>query len=190
MQQPSQPHEPTGFDNDTEYRAIEQALLETPRGRWFLAEHGRRARRLDSAALDEAVQRLNTSLRQPPALLGALQREIEQLRVVLAEAGQTMLAKPAAAPGDVQIATPQAILKASEELHELAWSLQANDVNPEGCESIARNASRIYALSQAQAVEGARARQFSDALDQAAKRLNALLETIGHEMLVDGAQAA
>jgi hypothetical protein len=45
MQQPSQPHAPTGFDNDTEYRAIEQALLETPRGRWFLAEHGRRARR-------------------------------------------------------------------------------------------------------------------------------------------------
>jgi hypothetical protein len=137
------------------------------------------------------VQRLNTSLRQPPALLGALQREIEQLRLVLAEAGKTMLAKPAPSPGgDAQLATPQAIIKASEELHELAWSLQANDVNPEGCESIARNASRIYALSQAQAVEGARARQFSDALDQAAKRLSALLETIGHEMLVDGAQTA
>ena len=34
---------------ETEYRAIEAALLESARGRWFLAEHSRRARRIGAA---------------------------------------------------------------------------------------------------------------------------------------------
>ena len=33
----SQTAEQLGFDPDTEYRAIEAALLETARGRWFLS---------------------------------------------------------------------------------------------------------------------------------------------------------
>ncbi|MGQ0671712.1 MAG: hypothetical protein ACT4N2_02365 [Hyphomicrobium sp.] len=185
MPQPMQPHEQTGFDADAEYRAIEAALLETPRGRWFLAEHGRRARRLDSAALDEAVQRLNSSLRQPPALLGALQREILALKDTLAESRLDVLARTGAT-GDAEPSTPQAILKAAEDLHEMAWSLQANDIDPQGCETIARNASRIYALSQVQAAEGARALKYADSLEVATNRLNALLETIGHEMQADG----
>ena len=52
-------------ETDDEYRAIEAALLESARGRWFLAEHGRRARRFDSALLDDAIGRLQSSLRQP-----------------------------------------------------------------------------------------------------------------------------
>ena len=32
---------PGGADIETEYRSIEAALLESARGRWFLAEHGR-----------------------------------------------------------------------------------------------------------------------------------------------------
>ena len=65
----------TSDDSETEYRTIESALLESARGRWFLAEHGRRARRLDSALLEDAIGRLQTSLRQPPALLGQLQAD-------------------------------------------------------------------------------------------------------------------
>ena len=186
MAQPIQPKE-QGFDVDTEYRAIEAALLETPRGRWFLSEHGRRARRLDSAVLEDAVERLNSSLRQPPALLGALQREVEALQVTLSEARTSLLAKAAKPDGDN---TPQSILKAAEDLHELAWALQANDVNPEGCETIARNASRIYAMSHAQAAEGTRARQFAEILEATANRLSALLEIIGHEMQPDDQKRA
>lgn len=190
MTLPSQTKDSSGFDADAEYRIIESALLETQRGRWFLAEHGRRARRLDTAALDEAMQRLNSSLRQPPALLGALQREIEELQRGLSEAKETLLAKSGsiaavAASAEPSLSTPQSILKAAEDLHELAWSLQATDVDPEGCEAIARNASRIYALSQLQAVEGNRARHFAEAIEIAANRLSALLETIGHELQID-----
>jgi hypothetical protein len=193
MTLPSQTWDSKGFDADAEYRIIESALLETQRGRWFLAEHGRRARRLDTAALDEAMQRLNSSLRQPPALLGALQREIEELKSGLDEARETLLSKSGGATAvssEPAFSTPQSILKAAEDLHELAWSLQATDVDPEGCEAIARNASRIYALSQLQAAEGTRARQFADAIETAANRLSGLLETITHEMQIDDGSAA
>ena len=76
-----QPYSPAiAVDTETEYRAIEATLLETVRGRWFLAEHGRRARRLDSALLEDAIRRLQASLREPPALLGQLKGEIEAVR--------------------------------------------------------------------------------------------------------------
>ena len=65
------------------------------RGRWFLAEHGRRARRLDSALLEDAIGRLQTSLRQPPALLGQLRAEIETLKAISPRRAPRLLAKPA-----------------------------------------------------------------------------------------------
>ena len=142
----------TSDDSETEYRTIESALLESARGRWFLAEHGRRARRLDSALLEDAIGRLQTSLRQPPALLGQLQAEIETLKAHIAETRASLLAKPA--NGDGGDTPPQhEILKAAEDIHDIAWSLQANPFDPKGCEEIARNASRLYVLSQSQAIE-------------------------------------
>lgn len=186
MQQPNETSDAAAFDVEAEYRAIEAALLNSPRGRWFLAEHGRRARRLDSAALDDAVQRLNSCLRQPPALLGALKREIEALQTVLSQSRQALLAKVTPTPGDTDgPPTPQAILRAAEDLHERVWSLQADEVDPDRCQSIAREAARIYALSQMQAAEGARTRQYSEALEAAGARLAAILDIIAHELQSD-----
>lgn len=176
-------------DSETEYRAIEAALLESARGRWFLAEHGRRARRLDSALLEDAIGRLQTSLRQPPALLGQLKTEIEILHAHLAETRATLMAKIAPKTGS-EPAAPHAILKAAEEIHDIAWSLQANPFDPKGCEEIARNAGRLYVLSQSQAIESDRTLKTAEAIDAAAGRLEAMLETVIHELQIDPAQNA
>ena len=176
-------------DTDGEYRAIESALLESARGRWFLAEHGRRARRLDSALLEDAISRLQTSLRQPPALLGQLQAEIENLKSYLAEARTMLLARPSAVSDTGNAMHSQAILKAAEDIHDIAWSLQANPFDPKGCEEIARNAGKLYALSQSQAIESERALVMTAALDTAAARLEAMLQTVAHELHVDHAAA-
>ncbi|MEQ1669552.1 MAG: hypothetical protein ABL893_01710 [Hyphomicrobium sp.] len=175
-------------DSETEYRAIEAALLESARGRWFLAEHGRRARRLDSALLEDAIGRLQSSLRQPPALLGQLRSEIEDLKIHLSETRATMLAK-ASAVGSSEGQQPQQILKAAEDIHDIAWSLQANPFDPKGCEEIARNAGRLYVLSQSQAIESERTLKTAQAIDSAAARLDALLETVIHELQIDSAAA-
>jgi multidrug resistance efflux pump len=178
----------TSDDSETEYRAIEAALLESARGRWFLAEHGRRARRLDSALLDDAISRLQTSLRQPPALLGQLKAEIETLKAHLAETRASLLAK-AAPSGSGEQAPTHGILKAAEEIHDIAWSLQANPFDPKGCEEIAKNAGRLYVLSQSQAIESERTLKTANAIDAAAHRLEAMLETVIHELQIDHANA-
>lgn len=178
----------TSDDSETEYRAIEAALLESARGRWFLAEHGRRARRLDSALLEDAIGRLQTSIRQPPALLGQLRTEIEDLKIHLSETRAALLAK-ATAHGSTEDQQPHQILKAAEDIHDIAWALQANPFDPKGCEEIARNAGRLYVLSQSQAIESERTLKTAQAIDGAAARLDALLETVIHELQIDTAAA-
>lgn len=173
------------LDPEVEYRAIEATLLESGRGRWFLAEHGRRARRLDSALLDEAIVRLKAALREPPALLGQLRTEIEELKQHLSEAKATLMARPKAPAAG---AATHEILKAAEEIHEIAWSLQASPFDPKGCAEVARHASHLYALSQAQAIESERIVAAGAALDAGVSKLEAVLETIANELEVDPAR--
>lgn len=174
------------IDVEQEYRAIEAALLNNPRGRWFLAEHGRRARRLDNLMLEEAIGRLQNSIRQPPALLGQLQNEMEELSHFLRETRTELLSKPAKLSTEAPPDTPaDGILRAAEDLHELAWTLQSNEINAGACEKIARQASSIYALSVRQALESERTQKLAIALDAACARLNAVLETISHELEID-----
>lgn len=184
------------FDTEQEYRAIEATLLETARGRWFLTEHSRRARRLDNAVLEDALTRLQGSLLQPPPLLRKLRQDVEDLAEALTEARATLTQPPAARashgatrPGGssaTATATPvQEILKAAETMHELAWSLQANDTDAKACEGIARQASQIYAMSRRQALESERVVDLSRALEGIGARVTAILDTIAAELAVD-----
>lgn len=175
---------------DEEYRAIEGALLESPRGRWFLAEHGRRSRRVDAQMLDEVIAKLQASLREPPALLSVLRADVERLRGFVADqrhdiaaSAATLLQQaPNGHPLDATAHHAANMLTAAEDLHALVWSVRDQVPNADFCEAIARQASRIYAMSHAQAVESARALQFTAALDETYQRLSALLETILLEM--------
>lgn len=187
------------FDVEQEYRAIEATLLESTTGRWFLAEHGRRSRRLDSRMLEDAIGKLQSSLRQPPALLGQLQSEIGDLRLFLAQTREELMSRrgdpakvadtpPSAAepPGKSAPATATAaILRAAEDMHELVWGLQAKEVDPIACEAIAKHASIIYAMSMQQAKNSERVLALAAALDEAGGRLAAVLETIAHELQTD-----
>jgi hypothetical protein len=52
--------------NDTDYERIESAVMESPRGRWFLAEYSRR-RGLDTVTeLMDAVRRIEAAIREHP----------------------------------------------------------------------------------------------------------------------------
>jgi hypothetical protein len=166
-------------DSENEYRAIEATLLETARGRWFLAEHGRRARRLDGALLEDAIRRLRSALHEPPGLLDRLKRELEAVKAELAETRAGLMARPAVDEGTLP---SHAILKTAEDIHEVAWSLQANPFDPAGCERIARNAGKLYAMSQSQAAQSQRALQAAGALDGVAAKLEAIVEGIMHEL--------
>lgn len=186
-------------DAELEYRAIEQTLLETARGRWFLAEHGRRARRLDSAMLEDAIGRLSSTLKQPPPVLGLMRIELESLNGRIADARSEVLARrptktasaaPAeggAEPGAGSGATSvERMLQMAEDIHEMTWTLQNEDLDPSSYEAIARHASRLYAMSRQQAVESDRAMKFAETLDDASQRLAMLIDTLLHELQTYG----
>lgn len=183
----SQPVRKRPVNPETEYRAIEAALLESPRGRWFLSEHSRRVRRIDTLTLQDAITKLQSSMREPPALLGQLQHEIESLQGLLKQTRSALVAKPVdpegTAPGTVS--GPNGIIAAAEGIHELAWSLHKQEIDVPTCEQIARQASAIYAMSVRHAAESERVQQLTNALDGALARLDGLLETIGHEGQLD-----
>ncbi len=184
----------TMTEAELEYRAIEQTLLETARGRWFLAEHGRRARRLDMSLLEDAIGRLSTSIKQPPAVLGLMRLELEKLSGFIAETRVELTVKkpkPTAAAAEGEAATLAAteaaspvmrMLQMAESIHELTWTLHEDELDPKSCEAIARHASMLYAVSRQQAMESERALKFADALDDATNRLSILLDTLLHEL--------
>ncbi len=192
------------FDAREEYRTIEATLLESTRGRWFLAEHGRRARRLDSALLEDAIGKLQKSIRQPPALLGQLQTEVEAIRATIISSREELTQRAAQAASaeqssvktsaDGATATSPAandaeplnkMLQAAEDIHEQTWNLQAKDLNPDACEAIARQASSLYALSMHQAAHSSRILKLIDALDETSARVEGVLQTITHELQID-----
>lgn len=169
-------------DAEREYRAIEQTLLQNARGRWFLAEHGRRARRLDSVSLEDALSRLQSSLREPPALLGQLKSELEGLQGLLsATRAQAQLRAGAQDPGGGAPGTAQAILAAAEDLHEMAWALQSAPPGDEGAEQLARQVARLYAITMQHSQDSQRIRRLLAAIEDAGQRVAAVLETIRHE---------
>ncbi|MFM9940323.1 MAG: hypothetical protein ACKVP7_12610 [Hyphomicrobiaceae bacterium] len=168
------------LDVETEYRAIEAALLETARGRWFLAEHSRRSRRIESLELESALTQLKASLRDPPALLGRLHAELEGISGLLDEARAAALSRSST---DDKLASaephaPTKLLQAAEHLHEQAWALQANEVDAEICERIGRQTAAIFALSVRQAQESQRSKRQAEALDAISDRVAAVLRTI------------
>lgn len=172
---------PAAEDAEQEYRAIEQTLLQNARGRWFLSEHGRRARRLDTETLEHALQQLQSSLREPPALLGQLRTELESLQSLLGASRDQARAKAGAVQSGGGAPAAHGILKAAEDIHELAWNMQAEPPSGESAERIARHVAGLYALTLQQAYESDRIKKLLGAIDEAAQRVDAVLATISHE---------
>lgn len=166
---------------DAEYRAIERTLLETARGRWFLAEHSRRSRRIETVELEAALARLKSSLREPPALLGRLRSELGAIEAMLGDTRAELHARSRQEPSSGEVRPVLGLLDAAERLHELVWSLQAREVDPATCEAIGRQAAAIFALTARQAQDSQRIVTLASALDAIRCRLAAVARSIAHE---------
>lgn len=75
----SESSEPIAAEAD--YEALTDALMQTRRGRWFLAEHARRCRETDHAEFRAALARIEQTLAEPraPADLAEIQEKLEVL---------------------------------------------------------------------------------------------------------------
>ena len=94
---------------------IEQAVMETARGRWFLLEYARRQRAAETQRLADLVDRLEAMARHPaPAT--------------------TELAAPAADGANAALA---------ERLSDLAWRLREDGAHPALCAELDREIERL-----------------------------------------------
>ncbi|MFV0281714.1 MAG: hypothetical protein ACK5JM_13265 [Rhodoblastus sp.] len=116
-----------------DYAMIEQAVMETARGRWFLLEYARRQRAAETQRLSEVVDRLEAMLAGNPS---APARE----PYVLQDGCQTI-------QDGCQTTQNDAALLA-ERLSDLAWRLREDGAHPDLCAELERE---VAALRPAQA---------------------------------------
>jgi hypothetical protein len=95
--------------NTEDYEAIEAAVMETPRGRWFLAEFLRRHQSQETVRLMEAVARLERALERDAALL-------PRVRAILV----SMAAELGHAADEPPAALPEIVAAMAEEAQHLA----------------------------------------------------------------------
>lgn len=160
----------TPFDQD--FDAIQAAVLETARGRWFLAEFARRNRVAETDKLLGAIQRLERTGEEdtgpvtpppaprpaaapPSALLADLKSLLESVAathaavqaVEPAELGE--LVAPDAKGFDRVVDSPDdahaTLLAAAEQIQETVWMLREQGAAPRLCDELDRRATQVFA---------------------------------------------
>jgi chemotaxis regulatin CheY-phosphate phosphatase CheZ len=181
---------------EADYEAIEAAVMETHRGRWFLAEYARRNRTADTTMLLEAIARLENAV--------ARERETERmdrLRFDLVEMARAITStkreiasiRPSeGAPSDLVVAsealdgivatTERAtsdILEAAEHVQEAAWTLREDGAREDLCDELDRRATDIYTSCSFQDLTAQRTKRIIETLRFLEGRINAMIDVWG-----------
>ncbi len=137
--------------SETDYDAIAAAVMETARGRWFMAEFARRNRRADTDQVLAAIGRLQRSLdvpaqaaapssgpnlREAIALIMDLRTDLERISGVTNGPSSGLAARIETAAGH--------ILGATESIQEAAWSLREAGADEALCDALDRRSTEIY----------------------------------------------
>jgi chemotaxis regulatin CheY-phosphate phosphatase CheZ len=177
----------------SDYDAIEQAVMETARGRWFLREFAARNRNADTTVLLNAIAKLETAVTGERA-----SEQIEHVRFDLMEMAKSItrlkseidattqggqevshFGEATSALDDIVRTTERAtsgILESAEAIQEVAWSLRENQVDEQVCERIDKLATDIYTACAFQDLTAQRTQKVVRTLRFLEGRINALMD--------------
>ena len=189
--------------SEADYEAIEAAVMETARGRWFLAEYARRNRNADTTMLLKALDRIEAVIRGERSV-----EPVERIRFDLVEMSKAIARtkteiaamKPEADHhgkfgeateelDSVVQATEAAtsdILECAERIQEIAWTLREQGQDAEVCDLLDAKATEVYTACSFQDLTGQRTRKVIAVLRYLEGRINAMIEIWG----LDGTLAA
>lgn len=136
---------------------MQAALSETERGRWFLSEHARRHRGLDTQVLLDAIGRIEAAVAGRPAVaapappggdISDIARAVTRIRDALTgpEDGEG----PRDSLPRLSEAATSDVLDATERIQEAAWTLRERGADPATCDLLDQRASDIYAACAVQ----------------------------------------
>lgn len=180
--------------SESDYEAIEAAVKETARGRWFLEEFAQRNRNADTRLVLEAIQRLQRTVlgAEPapaapaqPAIraeeLGEIERTAERTRAALAEIDSARRRD-----GDLgnelgQIVAVQAqaiseILSDADRIGEIAATMRAQGIAAHVCDQLDGLAMHINTACAFQDLTGQRTQKVVAALRLLEARVHALVK--------------
>jgi len=182
--------------SEADYDLIEAAVMETGRGRWFLAEYARRNRHSDTMTLLRAIDRLGAAIRGEPSA-----QAVDRIRLDLFEMAKAIArtkAEIAAIKPDVEdsgkfgevtaeldsiVQTTETatsdILAAAEQVQEIAWTLREQGIEPEVCDLINAKATDIYTACAFQDLTGQRTGKVIQVLRYLEGRINAMIDIWG-----------
>lgn len=188
---------------DADYEAIEAAVVETNRGRWFLAEYARRNRHADTKMLLTAIDRIEATIRGERTA-----ESVDRIRFDLVEMAKAIArtkVEIAAIKPDIEqagkfgeateeldsiVSTTEAatsdILAAAEQIQEVAWTLREQGLDPEVCDLLDAKATAVYTACSFQDLTGQRTRKVIQVLRYLEGRINAMIDIWG----LDSAMAA
>lgn len=175
------------IETEDEYAVIERAVLETPRGRWFLQEFMKRNRTADTGEVICAIERLYDLARETgaEARFGVLYHEMQEMRRAVGAAREAVAAvKPGSRHNDngtgpdelAAIAETAAraasdIAMAAERLQEIGETLRDGGADADLCDEIETHATGIFMASAYQEMTGKRIGAIVDALGQMEARV-------------------
>jgi len=189
--------------SEADYEAIEGAVMETARGRWFLAEYARRNRHADTAMLLKALGRIEAAIGGERSV-----EPVERIRFDLVEMSKAIARtkteiasmKPDAdhhgkfgeASEELDSVVQQTeaatsdILACAERIQEMAWTLREQGLEPEVCDLLDAKATEVYTACSFQDLTGQRTRKVIGVLRYLEGRINAMIDIWG----LDGAMSA
>lgn len=136
--------------SQADYEAIEAAVMETARGRWFMAEYARRNRQADTQQLLTAIHRIErvvglgvaettqeSNLIEAAALIHDLRADLERISGRMEERSCGLSTRIEVAGG--------IILAAAETIQETAWTLRESGADEALCDKLDRRTTDISA---------------------------------------------
>jgi hypothetical protein len=185
-----------------DYEAIEAAVKETSRGRWFLEEYARRNRQADTLAIVATLERLEKTIKVDRAA-----PDIDRIRLDLADMAEAIVRtkheiaqiqhegehgnrfQQASNELDAIVVQTEgatnAILLNAERIQELAWTLREQGVDDAIADGLDAAATDIYTSCSFQDLTGQRTRKVVTVLRYLESRINAMMSIWGLESLVD-----
>jgi len=181
---------------ESDYEAIEAAVMETEKGRWFLAEYARRHRSADTDEVLGAIGRLELILkreRRPDADrirldIGEMKDAIERTKLEIAQIksdGRSPLSRFDRASNELDAIVEQTegatseILGSAEKIQELAWTMREAGVDNALCDDIENLTTNIYMACSFQDLTGQRTQKVVQVLRYLENRINAMIEIWG-----------
>lgn len=181
----------------SDYEAIETALLESTRGRWFLSEFSRRNRTADTQMLLDAITKLESAvIRSDPEvqqdnlrhdlieMAEAISQTRQEIAAITSPDEDNQLINATSELDAIVQSTEQAtsdILEAAEDVQEVAWLLRENGGEDAICDRLEQRATDIYTACSFQDITGQRTGKVVDVLCFLEKRVKSMVEIWGLE---------